>query len=840
LSNKNYNISLGLGIVKAKIPKVETIKFKSFKKLFPYLKNNIQEIDKTIDEYRELDDTNTVKTKIPYWSGFDSDGLRRKESFLSRSWFTGDLDYIPHNWREILSDALEGIYYITHTSLSHDPEIGKYKIRLIIPLDQSVSELTEFSRVSYYLMNIIQKEEHYFDIGVTKNPVTALFLPARFIDDENFLIEEHNEDCKAFKVDIALKANGMSTELLFSGEGIEENTTGQKRRDPATLDGAIGAFCSLYTARDVISKYGGDDYAPAPGGSGRWYYKKGTGTTAIQFYMDDKLLHSDHSTDPLNMNDANGHRQWNAFELYAFFVHGNNQVEAENALEHDAEVKALLNEEFNTIQSELQSFSEPTVGEYLDVVDFPHLLTIRDPSVIRYLKNKVGKVLLGNKSRMVMWRSVYSQKGKPPILEPFYFNLSELEKQFSHIQEVPLPGRRGTFNVMRALDLCMPSSNIYGGEDFDPAPPGEEIPVTVNGNLNSFRGFPVQPYENGSANPAYVEPEAFIYYIREILCCNNDEKFVWVMDWVAQIFQEPASKTNTCLALVSEAKGTGKSTLIEKIFDKLLGNMSIMVDGDSITDKFNSYIARKMIVGIDDLDGHAKSNAGKLRNQVTKDSVKIEPKGVDAYVTQNFARLVVTSNNHRFLDVGFNKGQDRRFTILEVSENHQQDISYWTDFNNWIEKQDSLKAIMTYLMERRIVSNLTTALVTDTLKDMGLDSMNPYEELLSELIDDLRFLYPDGLDGLTEKQIKSRMVEEPPHFITYKKDGYFYFDKQEIMRDLMEKRSYFKKTHLWKDVRKVGHIHGCSISIGDDGRGIRVRTSDNNIRAIGIKLMPEG
>ena len=80
--------------------------------------------------------------------------------------------------------------------------------------------------------------------------------------------------------------------------------------------------------------------------------------------------------------------------------------------------------------------------------------------------------------------------------------------------------------------------------------PGRDVP----GFYNLWRGFAVEPRKGDCSK--------FLAHVRENVCQGDDDLYAWVMAWFADIFQRPAVKCGTSLALRGK-QGVGKTKIGE-------------------------------------------------------------------------------------------------------------------------------------------------------------------------------------------------------------------------------------------------------------------------------------
>jgi hypothetical protein len=183
------------------------------------------------------------------------------------------------------------------------------------------------------------------------------------------------------------------------------------------------------------------------------------------------------------------------------------------------------------------------------------------------------------------------------------------------------------------------------------------------GYYNLFRGFSVEPNENGDCG-------LFLEHIRENVWHNNKAHFEWFMGYHAHLIQHPEEKPGVAIFLVSLWQGIGKS-IVFQIFGRLLGkHYQEFEDLGPILGKFNSRMANMIYAQAEEISAFLDSKElAVLKNRITSPEQKIEHKGIDAYYTRSFLRIVGTSNRISRLPIS---PEDRRFCIQEV-------LFGWTD-----------------------------------------------------------------------------------------------------------------------------------------------------------------
>jgi putative DNA primase/helicase len=118
---------------------------------------------------------------------------------------------------------------------------------------------------------------------------------------------------------------------------------------------------------------------------------------------------------------------------------------------------------------------------------------------------------------------------------------------------------------------------------------------------------------------------------------------------------------------------------------------------------FNADIASKQLFIVEETDEIGGTNQqiyNNLKDLITNTTIRLERKGVDAYLIDNCLNIFLTGNQVGIfkLDVG-----DRRFAVLECVENSPGEVannaSYWDPRWDWLEAGGA-EAIYGYLLNR--------------------------------------------------------------------------------------------------------------------------------------------
>jgi hypothetical protein len=210
---------------------------------------------------------------------------------------------------------------------------------------------------------------------------------------------------------------------------------------------------------------------------------------------------------------------------------------------------------------------------------------------------------------------------------------------------------------------------------------------------NIWKGWGIDPYE-GDVSDDDVQP--FLEYLREVVSSGDPRLMAWVLMWIADIFQNPASKPGTAIVLVG-AQGAGKSVLAENVLRPIIGDAHFTKVGsiEKLAAKFNSHMSGRLLIqGEEVISSKRKQDANTLKDAITSYRRSIEMKGRDVFEIDDFARYLFTSN-HRDDAVSVETG-DRRYTIIEVAKKYafmggakrKERDEYWSQFFGWLQNKD--------------------------------------------------------------------------------------------------------------------------------------------------------
>lgn len=151
-------------------------------------------------------------------------------------------------------------------------------------------------------------------------------------------------------------------------------------------------------------------------------------------------------------------------------------------------------------------------------------------------------------------------------------------------------------------------------------------------------------------------------HVRDVIANGNLSHTEWLFDWLANIAQRPAQRTEVAISIYGE-QGTGKGIIFDWLRNYVFGTKHTFQTANPENDLFGRFsvgLVNKTLVQVDEVK-HIHEHADKLKDAITNRSLNFEKKGKDIITVDAFANLVFTSNNENALRI---PSDDRRFVLF--------------------------------------------------------------------------------------------------------------------------------------------------------------------------------
>lgn len=225
---------------------------------------------------------------------------------------------------------------------------------------------------------------------------------------------------------------------------------------------------------------------------------------------------------------------------------------------------------------------------------------------------------------------------------------------------------------------------FINGTTFDPS-----TMVSSNRKFNLWKGFAVEP---DASKPWGL----FDQHLRDVISSGDEFHYRFLMAWMAQLVQQPHVKMGTAIALTSDAKGTGKST-VGRVLRQICGGHSIAISQRKhVTGQFNGHLVGKILVVCEEAfwsgDQEAKS---VMKALITEDRIATELKGINVFDMPNFARFLITTNDAYAVPTD---EKERRYFTLAVSDQYASNRDYFDRLNQQMFEDGGCAGFLAHLL----------------------------------------------------------------------------------------------------------------------------------------------
>ena len=262
-------------------------------------------------------------------------------------------------------------------------------------------------------------------------------------------------------------------------------------------------------------------------------------------------------------------------------------------------------------------------------------------------------------------------------------------------------------------------------------------PNTVRYEHIAFSPLPTPSNTINYWVPPTVEPQIGDFsvigkYINNVVCDGNREVCIYLLRYLAHIWQKPEEKPGVAIILLG-GQGTGKGTFFH-LLAKLWGRTTLQVSSvDHVVGGFNAAMSRKLIINMDEaLFSGDRRAMDRLKSIITESTITVEQKYQPRITIPSIHRFFAASNHKHFGNI---ENDDRRFVFLRLSEKHKGNHKYFKNIYNAIDDPKSLSAFA-YFLENLDISkfNVRAKPNTNELVAQKLKSLRGFERFWYEIL----------------------------------------------------------------------------------------------------------
>lgn len=264
-----------------------------------------------------------------------------------------------------------------------------------------------------------------------------------------------------------------------------------------------------------------------------------------------------------------------------------------------------------------------------------------------------------------------------------------LQNTYANLKRISVKATASEIKIVLtpAIDEWISAANRtqYKGIVFDPnLRPTKDF-------LNLWQGF--KKISPDFHTDKYKVVTDFIFLV---LCCENKEKFEWLMQWLAHILQSPGHKATTVPVFIG-GEGAGKGLLFDHIMKPILSPYyAALSTAEDVTSRFNGHMFGKLLSYIDEATWRGnKTEDGILKRLIGSPTFSIEEKFGKRKEIENFSRYAIASNNEEAVALSLG---NRRYMVFETNPIYANDLKYFGPLGDSIRKKEVLESFLGHLL----------------------------------------------------------------------------------------------------------------------------------------------
>ncbi|MCA0929754.1 primase-helicase family protein [Ruegeria profundi] len=333
--------------------------------------------------------------------------------------------------------------------------------------------------------------------------------------------------------------------------------------------------------------------------------------------------------------------------------------------------------------------------------------------VLKYMNGRYAVVTVGNKVRI-------AEMVKDPdlgITRVRFYDPASFKLKYSHkmVELISMGPDDPNFLPWGEFWLNNMDRAQFEGVTFDPA-------NRRNDQLNLWQGFAARPIK-GNLDP-------FLNFVETIICSGDQIASEFILSYFAHMVQRPWELPESAIVLLG-GQGVGKSFFVRQMGSLLPDHFVHLTQVSHLVGSFNSHLAQAVVIFGDEGSFATKRASAVLKGRITEPTYMMEQKGIDALPMRNYARVIVASNDPHVIHA---QGDERRFCVLEVSNQKQGDTKYFGDL--WQFMLDGGRDALMHFLKTREISDFDprTPPKTKALAEQKILSMSDIEKWFFEVL----------------------------------------------------------------------------------------------------------
>ena len=227
-----------------------------------------------------------------------------------------------------------------------------------------------------------------------------------------------------------------------------------------------------------------------------------------------------------------------------------------------------------------------------------------------------------------------------------------------------------------------------GGFTFNPSQP----PLCNYGMVSKLN-----TYKQYTATTTESECPLFVEMIDRML--PNASECHLFTQWLAHMIQYPSERPSWAVMLTSD-EGTGKGVLFHKIINPLVMKQAVQCSNyNQFLGSHSTALSNSLFVMLDDTKSHSDSLITELKSKISEPEILLNPKYLQPYKQQVFARILLASNERRPIKLGSNDTR-RWFAPAYITHkiSREETSKFYAGLIEWLDTTpNALDSVYNYL-----------------------------------------------------------------------------------------------------------------------------------------------
>ena len=196
----------------------------------------------------------------------------------------------------------------------------------------------------------------------------------------------------------------------------------------------------------------------------------------------------------------------------------------------------------------------------------------------------------------------------------------------------------------------------------------------------------------------YERIQPVLDHMKIVLCNNNKEHYQWLLQYYANMVQNPTNKTDTII-IYKGNQGCGKSIFVDNFANNIIGetySISTANPERQLLGNFNGLLLNKVFAVCNEVGNDMRPLIDRLKDLATAPDNIIEKKGKESIRNKNYININMTTNNNNPIDI---QNDDRRMVWFNCNPEFVGNTEYFTKLASCLKTDEDISSLYHYLKE---------------------------------------------------------------------------------------------------------------------------------------------